>query len=541
MTIKMRSRRNYHYLQLVLCLFLSTYISMQTSAQIVVNADSVVQLGETYKLCYQYSDKDSIDGIVSPSWDWEKNAYGYEVLVGPTRSLQSSFALVNGQITTIHEETFTFLLNFNREGLYSMPIMKAQTVLGEEVTSKPFVVRVTKDPVPSSSNDISSNDLLVIEATIDKNHIVLGDSIECEIRLYTNMNVTQLHGSSIFDITPAYWKYRETPIEKSFETVEYKGNTVRSILWQKASIIPLQAGEIELKPMKYTATIQDYDSSVDPFEAFFNEGSGYTERDTFIMTNPIKIQVENRHILSNNTISKYKTIATHSLGVVLDRSSSLLAQTDSLSPTFLSLENHFLEQLIKDKAVTDYSVLLFSGKPHVPQLTNLSDILQLSPSKDNDGSAIYNAILASALHENALNTESFPYSVLLLTDGADNASRLSEGTLTNLLLQNNIRVDVVAFASKKDSVFYYFNDSIGGTMIKNVQDYRDVERIARATNGEFILIENKKQIPIAVSKIQEKILKAETPKQKPRNDFQPDKTLLNTLYKEIMMNAFTDF
>lgn len=157
MTIKVTNRRSHHHLQLVLCLFLSTYISMQTSAQIVVNADSVVQLGEIYKLCYQYSTKDSIDGIVSPSWDWEKNAYGYEVLAGPNHSRQSSFDIVNGQVSSIYGETFTYLLNFNREGLYSMPIMKAQTLDGRKVTSKPFVVRVTKDPLPSSSNSISSS------------------------------------------------------------------------------------------------------------------------------------------------------------------------------------------------------------------------------------------------------------------------------------------------------------------------------------------------------------------------------------------------
>lgn len=40
----------------------STYVT----AQIVVNADSVVQLGQTYKLRYQYNSNDSTERIISP-------------------------------------------------------------------------------------------------------------------------------------------------------------------------------------------------------------------------------------------------------------------------------------------------------------------------------------------------------------------------------------------------------------------------------------------------------------------------------------------
>lgn len=530
-----------HHLQRI-CMTLGLFLSLPiyASAQIVVNADSVVQLGQTFKLHYQYSTNDSTERIVSPTWDWDKNGNGYDVLMGPSRSSQTSTTINNGRTSTTYGDTFTFLLSFNREGHFSMPIMKAQTTSGKELTSSSFSVRATKDAISLSSNaptstNSSKNDLLVVEATFNKNRINLGDSVICEIRLYTNLNISQMSSSSTLAICPAYWHEHELPREKSFEKVEYKGDSVHSVLWQKVSIIPMQAGEIVLEPMKFTATRLDYNSSIDPFEAFFNGGSSFIERDTAIYTNPVKIQVEDRKV-SPQEIA-INSNSDHHLGLVIDRSSSLMAQCDSLAPTYMQLENQFVEQL---KDITDYSVTLFAGKPHFTKSSQLSNVLKLSPTKENDGSAIYDAVLASALLDGALTTERSPYSILLLTDGSDNRSRLSDKTLTNLLLQHHIRVDVIAFASRNDSVYYVFNDTIGGGMIKNTQDFSDVERIAKATGGLLIQIDNKKQIANAIRKVKDVQLR-HAPNKQPNHDFSPDPYLLNLLYKEIEQDAIKEF
>ena len=538
-----RKNRIHHYLWLVICFCLSVCAIGEVSAQIVINADSVAQLGQTFRLCYQYSTNDSTERIISPNWDWEKNTNGYDILMGPSRSSQTSTTFTNGRISTTYGETFTFLLSFNKEGNYSMPLMKAQTESGKNLVSRPFSVRATKEAVSSTSNNSSTqrtskNDLLVVEATVNKHRISLGDSVICEIRLYTNLNISQMSSSSTLAICPAYWHEHELPREKSFEKVAYKGDSVHSVLWKKFSIIPLQAGEIVLEPMKFTATRLDYNSGVDPFEAFFNGGSEYIESDTVILTNPINIQVEKRQI--PDKVIAFDSKPTHNMGLVIDRSSSLKAQSDSLAPTYLQLENLFVEQLAKSKDLSDYFVTLFAGKPHFPKSSHLSEIIKMLPSEENDGSAIYDAILASALRDGALTKERPQYSVLLLTDGSDNRSRLSEKTLTNILLQHHIRVDVIAFASGNDSVYYFMNDTIGGTMIKNTQDFSDVERIAEATGGLFIQINDKQQIADAIRKV--KILQLRhAPYRLPDNDFLPEPYLLYLYYKEIEQDSMKGF
>lgn len=528
------------YLYMVLCFFMLVSATEQIAAQIVVDADSVAQLGQRFRLRYQYSTNDTTDKIVSPKWEWEKNNRGFDILYGPSRSTTTSTYSINGRISTTYEETFYFTLSFNKEGCYTMPIMHAQTESGKNVSSKPFSVRATKDAESSESNTSkhkpSKSDLLVAEAIVNKDHISLGDSVVCEIRLYTNLDIRQMSLASTKEICPAYWHEHELPNETSFKTLVYKGDSVPSILRQKFSIIPLQAGEIVLEPMKFTVT--RLDKSLDPFELFFNAGSAYVLSDTVIMTNPIKIQVDNRQ-LPDDVIALDSKMA-HDLGIVIDRSSSLNAQSDSLAPTYLQLENLFAEQLAKEKVLTDYSVTLFAGKPHFPKFSHLTDVSRISPSEKNDGSAIYDAILASALRDGALTTERSPYSVLLLTDGSDNSSRLSEKTLTNLLLRHHIKVNVIAFASRNDSVYYLANDTIGRVKIKNTHDFSDVERIAKATGGFFVHIFDKKQIPDAIQKVKS-LEMGLAPNKQPDNDFSPEPYLLNLLYKEIVKESESDF
>ena len=526
------------YLYMVLCFFMLVSATEQMAAQIVVDADSLVQLGQTFILRYQYSTNDTTNKIVSPKWDWEKNNHGFDILYGPSRSTTISTSSVNGRISTTYKETFYFTLSFNKEGCYTMPIMQAQTESGKNVSSKPFSVRATKDAESPESNTSkhkpSKSDLLVVEATVNKDHISLGDSVVCEIRLYTNLNISQMSLASTLEICPAYWHEHELPNGTSFKTLE--GDSVHSLLLQKFSIIPLQAGEIVLEPMKFTMT--RLDKSLDPFEVFFNAGSAYVLSDTVIMTNPIKIQVDNRQLPDDVIALDSKT--AHDLGIVIDRSSSLKAQSDSLAPTYLQLENLFAEQLAKEKVLTDYSVTLFAGKPHFPKFSHLTDVLRISPSEKNDGSAIYDAILASALRDGALTTERSPYSVLLLTDGSDNSSRLSEKTLTNLLLRHHIKVNVIAFASRNDSIYYLADDTIGRVKLKNTQDFSDVERVAKATGGFFVHIFDKKQIPDAIQKVKS-LEMGLAPNKQPDNDFSPEPYLLNLLYKEIVKESESDF
>ena len=431
------------------------------------------------------------------------------------------------------------MLSFKKEGVFILPPVSAKTLSGKTLESKPFKVRVTKQAV-SKQYKPSKDDVVDMEVSLNKKHIKLGDSIECEIRLFTNMQITDMSSISPLLVSNAYWKEQDLPSEKTFEKVFHKGDSVNSVVWLKAFIRPIQSGRMVIQPMKFQAIIKRKDKEADPFEAFFGGGKIYFEIDTIIETKPMVVQVDYKQQPTRNVTIDTGT-PTHRLGLVIDRSSSLLARSERDNDSFMQLENDFLHQLQEMQSLPDYSVTFFAGKPHYPTPHELSNIPNVMAFKENDGSAVYSSILASALRDGAITTNRSPYSILLLTDGHDNASRLSEKTLTNILLKHRIRVDVVVFACKKDSVFYPVNDSIEIIKIRNNQDYRDVERIAKATNGQFVVVDNRSKMPAAIRIIREKLLKSETPKQQPQKGFAPDKNLLYTFYKEIMSEASTGF
>jgi hypothetical protein len=542
MTTQMKTR--IFYILFLASSFISVHGQAIENNQIMVRADSVIQLGKNYRISYQYNYKDSLDEITTPQWNWGSS--DYEVLTGPSTSSQTSHSITNGKKWTTYSKTYTFVLKFFKTGEFTLPPMTAVLANGETVTSKSFSVRVISLPIDklagtSSESIAPKGKLLVVEAKINKNDIVLGDSVECEVRMYTDMNVSQMNALSVLPVKNAFWKEYDLPKEKSFENAEYNGTLVQSILWAKYSIVPMQSGIITIEPIVFTATHYTSAPNVDPFEAFFNGGNMYIYNDTTIKTKALEIRVSNEQISTKNIDFKTSDHPSN-VGVVIDRSSSLLASTDSLSPSFMELENSFVTQIMGENVLNKSSVTFFAGKPHYPTFSELlAPLSDVSPSKENDGSAIYDAVLASALREGALTMRNSPFSILLLTDGFDNASHISEPTLIDILLQNKIRVDVIAFASKKDSLWYNFGDSIGFSKIKNNQNLEDVERIAKATNGSFIVIEDKKEIATAIRKVKETLLKGETPKRKPNKDFRPEAPILSRLYEDIMMNSETVF
>lgn len=525
------------------------------NVKITIVADSVVQLGNQFLIRYTYQYTDSTDAIATHKLEREENNDGLKVLGGPYISTHIKSEITNGKTKTEHKKNYTFVLSLEKKGRYKMPTLRIKTTSGKEIISAPFMVRATKEYVPkkgntsafdlisqsnSNASEANRSKIMTVDAIVSRKSITLGDSIECEIVLYTDKDLATVSPTLSLPISSAYWKEHKADTIKVKEMKYKKDYWLKSMICKRFTITPMQAGEIILEPIELTVSY--YTRAYQPFDPFDDFFKIREIRDTIIRTKRIRIEVEDKEIPTEPFVLDGNHPTRHT-GIILDRSSSLMARSDSLAPTFSEIQNQFLKKLLNNKKAEEYSLTLFAGKAHYPKLTNTESILKLQPSKENDGSAIYNAILAAALRDRALTTEQnkarLPYSILLLTDGSDNSSYLSEKTLTNILLQHNIRVDVVAFAGKKDTLYYPYNDSI--IKINNIQDFSDVERIAKNTNGEFILVENKGQIPDAIRRIKEKIAKREPSKQQPEDSFKPNEAILHRLYKKIMKEAESDF
>ena len=77
--------------------------------------------------------------------------------------------------------------------------------------------------------------------------------------------------------------------------------------------------------------------------------------------------------------------------------------------------------------------------------------------------------------------------------------------------------------------------------MKNQQDLEPLKRIAKATNGIFIMIENKEQISNAIQDLMQKLQKDESPNLKPDKSFNPKQEMLYKFYEKIISESKSDF
>ena len=105
------------------------------------------------------------------------------------------------------------------------------------------------------------------------------------------MALTQLNGK-MADLKSFYT--REVPLsqEKQFHMEMLNGKPYKTVTWQQYVMFPQVTGKLEVPSITYEGIVAQQNRNVDPFEAFFNGGSGYVEVKKQITAPGITIQVD---------------------------------------------------------------------------------------------------------------------------------------------------------------------------------------------------------------------------------------------------------
>ena len=101
---------------------------------ISANAPDAVAVGDQFRLSFTINTQNVRDFRVG-------DIKGFEVLMGPSRSQQSSVQMINGKTTSTSSITFTYILMANNEGTFTIPAATAMAD-GKEVASTPIKVKV---------------------------------------------------------------------------------------------------------------------------------------------------------------------------------------------------------------------------------------------------------------------------------------------------------------------------------------------------------------------------------------------------------------
>lgn len=265
----------------------------------VAEAADVVVSGDQVRLVFTVNSQD-IKDFRAPS------IKGFDVLMGPSRSQQSSIQIINGMRTSNSSTAFTYILLAGSPGTYTIPAASVE-VNGEKVFSNAISIKVLpQDQTSGNSGNngggsasssrsqaagsrISANDLF-ITATASKTTVHEQEAILLTYKVYTVVNLRQLYGK-MPDLKGFHTQEVELPQQKTFTLEHYKGRNYNTTVWSQYVLFPQQTGKLEIPSITFDGVVAQQTVSDDPFDAFFN-GGGHVEVKKKITTPKVVINVQ---------------------------------------------------------------------------------------------------------------------------------------------------------------------------------------------------------------------------------------------------------
>ena len=287
--------------KLIIILMTLMAYSTQTFADkvsFVASAPDVVVVGDQFRLSYTVTTQ-KVKDFRAPS------IKGFDVLMGPSRSEQSSTQIVNGSVSSTSSITFTYILMANTAGEFTVP--GASIVAdGNQMISNSVKIKVlpqdqnhnssrrnndNSSSIQPSSNASVSNQDLFITATASKTNVYEQEAFVLTYKIYTRESNLQLNNAKLPDFKGFHSQEIEMTTNARWTPEHYKGRNYYTTVYRQFVLFPQQSGKLFIEPAQFQMTVNKPVQSADPFDAFFNGGNNVIEIKKPITTPKIAINV----------------------------------------------------------------------------------------------------------------------------------------------------------------------------------------------------------------------------------------------------------
>ena len=288
-----------------ICISLTSYLFPLSSVSqtLTGSAPSHVSVGEQFRLTYTVNTQNATDfraGDIPGE---------LEVLIGPNRSMQSSYQMINGHTSSSSSITYTYIVCATKNGSFTIP--PAHVVVGgKTIASNTLNIKVSGSPQASSGSggsprqhrqdeqgeirdagsQISGSDLF-IKVSANKKRVYEQEPILLTYKVYTLVGLTSLRGD-MPDLKSFYTQEVSLPSQKSFSIETFNGRPYRTTTWSQYVMFPQMTGKLQIPSITFEGIVVQQNRNIDPFEAFFNGGSGYIEVKKKIIAPGIDIEVD---------------------------------------------------------------------------------------------------------------------------------------------------------------------------------------------------------------------------------------------------------
>ncbi len=236
-------------------LFAAMIAALSLSAQInlAVDVPGVVETGETFRLVF------SVNG--QPSSFNPPQIVDFSVLAGPSSSTMSSTQIVNGQRSESFQVSYTYVLQANKEGRFTIPSASV-LVDGKTISSQPVTIEVVKSDGATTgergtrSTATVSNEDIFLRITLSKSRVVKGEALTATIKLYTRVPVSGFEEVR-FPSFNGFWSQEiETPQNIEFVRENVDGRIYDAALLRRYMLYPQQTGDITIDAAEMVCQIR---------------------------------------------------------------------------------------------------------------------------------------------------------------------------------------------------------------------------------------------------------------------------------------------
>ncbi|MCD7899860.1 MAG: BatD family protein [Bacteroides sp.] len=292
-------------------LFVIDYAYADVKPVFTASAPDVIVVGDQFRLTYVVTTQ-NVKDFRAPG-----SITGFDILMGPSRSQQSSTQIINGKVSSSSSITYTYILMANKEGTFSIP---AASIVadGEQLISNSVNIKVlpkdqannssgsantgssgsssggnnnaSKPSTNSSGSSISNQDLF-IAATATKTNIYEQEAFLLTYKIYTLVELEGFDNIKLPDFKGFLSQEIEQSNDKRWQLEHYNGRNYHTTIYRQFVLFPQQGGELTIEPARFDASIRKVIRSIDPFDAFFNGGSNYTQIKKTLYTPTVKINV----------------------------------------------------------------------------------------------------------------------------------------------------------------------------------------------------------------------------------------------------------
>ena len=265
--------------------YLLTFLPLSLLSQtLTASAPSQVAVGEQFRLTYTINTQ-NVSEFRAGNIPEE-----LEVLIGPNRSVQSSYQMINGHTSSSSSITYTYIVVATKNGSFTIPAAHA-VVDGKSIASNAVKITVSGNArsqangggqqrqhdsegaeLRDAGSRISGSDLF-IKVSANKKRVYEQEPILLTYKVYTLVSLTQLEGK-MPDLKGYHTQEVDLPQQKSFKIETVNGRPYKTVTWSQYVMFPQLTGKLEIPSITFNGIVVQQNRNIDPFEAFFNGGSG---------------------------------------------------------------------------------------------------------------------------------------------------------------------------------------------------------------------------------------------------------------------------